>query len=165
MSVSTSEEVLDPANRPTVGTIPASSSRIPNPKETTMASWDGKILAEVAEKDDSEDCLLNKANERRSMCRGDHICQEKRENEHSGSSSFSSTSSGSLGDVPISPNKRGSSNEHAYLSSVDANLPLEVINPILDLVDDDDEDAFGIPLSQQDEKLLEELLRYILKQS
>ena len=48
---------------------------------------------------------------------------------------------------------------HASLyPSDDPNIPLDVINPILDLVDED-EDAFSLPLSQQDEKLLEELLR------
>ena len=163
MSVSASEEAVDPAGRSTEGTIPLSSTKLTSPKET-LVKWDGRALAEAVAKDAAEDCcLLNQSHERISGCETDHIGHGVRGSAHSGSSSISSTSSGSLGDVLIGSNRRRSLNEpSSFLSSMDANLPLEVINPIMDLVEDDnDEDAFGVPLSQQDEKLLEELLRYV----
>ena len=160
MSVSASEEAVDPAGRSTEGIIPSLLPKLTNPKET-LVKWDGRALAEAVAKDAAEDCLLNESHERISVCESDHIGHGIRGSAHSGSSSISSTSSGSLGDVLIGSNRRRSLNEpSSFLSSMDANLPLEVINPIMDLVEDDnDEDAFGVPLSQQDEKLLEELLR------
>ena len=67
-------------------------------------------------------------------------------------SSSSSSATGSLDDC------NNSNKASSLYPSDDPNIPLDVINPILDLVDED-EDAFSLPLSQQDEKLLEELLR------
>ena len=71
--------------------------------------------------------------------------------------SSSSSASGSL-DEQNASNKASSMHASLYHSPNDPNISLDVINPILDLVDEDD-DAFSLPLSQQDEKLLEELLR------
>ena len=160
MSGYTTGKSLDPANRLTAENVPNTSSKLLN-EATSVTKLDGKIL-EVAEKDISETYLVAEKNKRKSRCRKNQSDGRNKEDGHSESSSISSTSSGSIGDVPISPNKRITSIEPSYLSSVDdANLPLEVISPILDLVDDDDDDAFGEPLSQQDEKLLEELLRFV----
>ena len=157
MSVSPNE-ILDPAHRTSEGTTHNNSSRLQSQKQTSMSSWNGKILANVADKDDSDNCLPNEELEKIERCESNCIGHRMEENRVSQSSSNSSASFGSLGDVPSSQSNHGSLHDSSYLPAVDANLPLEVINPILDLVDDDD-DAFGMPLSQQDEKLLEELLR------
>ena len=89
------------------------------------------------------------------ICKTNPASQQMPINRELGSSSSSSAS----GSLDACNNSNEASSMHASLyTSDDPNIPLDVINPILDLVDED-EDAFSLPLSQQDEKLLEELLR------
>ena len=120
-----------------------------------MSDWNGQPRS--IEKDNPTNCTQSeKIND--DNYKDNIISQEMEDNRNSGLSSNSSGSFGSLGDNRNGDNKHVSIHDNPYLPAVEANLPLEVINPILDLVDDDD-DAFGMPLSQRDEKLLEELLR------
>ena len=159
MSVNSPDEVIDPAHRQSEGTIVNIPLKITNQKKADMSGLKGNQLAKAVDKDNLDNCLPNEDIENVNRCKGNSIDQEMEENRNLGSSSNSSASSGSLGDDRSSHNTPVSIRDNLYHPGVDANLPLEVLNPILDLVDDDDEDAFGMPLSQQDEKLLEELLR------
>ena len=164
MSVSGCEKALDPADRPSGGTV-HSASRLPNNETGAVATWDGRALAEAAAKDITNDCHSNDAHKR--VISGHRGKGNGTQDGCSVSSSTSSRSSGggSLGDNggggPFGTSSRRHSNEPSLTSlcSLDINLPLEVINPIVDLIEDDADESFGGPLSQQDEKLLEELLR------
>ena len=155
MSVSSSDELFQPAHRTSEGTT-TTSPKIASPKSGSMSDWNGQ--PRNIEKDNLNHCLQSEEiNDNK--YKDNRISPEMEDNRNSGLSSNSSGSFGSLGDNQNSHNKPVSIHDNRYLPAVEANLPLEVINPILDLVDDDDDDAFGMPLSQQDEKLLEELLR------
>ena len=150
MTTTPSAEVFDPANRPSEAITINSASRFPNKKESSMSTWKEEALSNIAKTKNSGNKTSKETNGY-----NDIENEDLEKNLNSGSSLNSPGSSGSLGEPLTNHDKRESSQDHSYFS-VDANLPLEVINPILDLVDDDD---LGMPLSQQDEKLLEELLR------
>lgn len=154
MSVSSSDELFQPAHRTSEGTT-TTSPKIASPKNGRMSDWNGQ--PRNVEKDNINHCL--KSEEINDKYKDNRISQDMEDNRNLGLSSNSSGSFGSLGDNRNGHNKPVSIHDNLYLPSVEANLPLEAINPILDLDDDDDDDAFGMPLSQQDEKLLEELLR------
>ena len=155
MSVSP-DEVLDPAHRKREGIKFTDHSKLKSQNQNNFSCWNGKSLANIEDKDDLKYCLPSKKTKKISINNGDNIGHNMEENRNSTSSSNSSASFGSFEDSSNGRSNNVSLNNSSYLPTVDANLSLEVINPNLDL---DDDDTFGMPLSQQDEKLLEELLR------
>ena len=158
MSVSSTDELFEPAHRPSEGTTITTSPNLGNQKSCSMS--DRNAQSRNVGKDNINQRRQSKENKDINKYKDKSISPEIEDNRNNGLSSNSSGSFGSLGDNSRSHQNSVSTHESSYPPAAEANLPLEVINPILDLVDEDeDDDAFGMPLSQQDEKLLEELLR------
>ena len=143
MSLSSHGDNFDPACRP--GENGSENLSKTTHMTSKMSNWNNK---------DREILLKNKIRNKTNS-KSNLIDQQMTINGELGSSS---SSSGSFGDDQTNYNKASSMHASLYHSGDESNIPLDVINPILDLVDEDD-DAFSLPLSQQDEKLLEELLR------